>query len=186
MCNPMAVMAVAAVAGTAATVHGQQQAAAAAAETAQVQGQASATEAGQTQDAATAEAERIRAAARRQRAEAAAAYAGSGVSVGEGTPLKIDQEIARGGELDALNTIISGGRGADVLTRESAAFGAQASAVRRAAKTQSFGTLMSSGDKFLSATGWRANGTGYSGGQAKAKINDLSSYSAAAIAERRK
>lgn len=160
----------AAIVGTGVAVNGQQQAAAAAAEAAQVQGQAVATEAGQTQDAAAAEAERIRAAARRQRAEAAAAYAGSGVSVGDGTPLKIDQEIARGGELDALNTIISGGRGAAVLTNEASAFGSQANAYRKAANTQTFNTLMSSGDKFLSATGWRANGPGFSGGQAPAPI----------------
>lgn len=171
MCTGFEIAALAAVAvGTGASIHGQQQAAAAAAETAQVQGQAAATEAGQTQDAATAEAERIRAAARRQRAEAAAAYAGSGVSVGEGTPLKIDQEIARGGELDALNTIISGGRGANTLTKEAAAFGAQAGAIRRAANTQSFGTLMSSGAQVMSASGWRANGPGFSGGQARAPI----------------
>lgn len=135
---------------------GQQQAAEAAAETAIAQGQTAATQAGQAQDAATAEAERIRAAARRQRAEAAAAYSASGVSVSEGTPLKIDQEISRGGELDALNTIISGGRGADSLTRESAAFGAQAGAFLRAGQTQGFGTLMSSAASTATASGWRS------------------------------
>lgn len=170
MCNPMAVMAVAAVVGTTATVYGQQEAAKAAAETANAQGTAAATQAGQEQDAATAEAERIRAAARRQRAEAAAAFAASGVSVGDGTPLKIDQEIARGGELDALNTIISGGRGADTLTNEATAFGKAAVAARKAANTQTFATLMSSGSKISSASGWRANGPGFSGGQASAPI----------------
>lgn len=171
MCTGYEIAAVVtAVIGTGAAINGQQQAAAAASEAAQVQGQATATQAGQAQDAATAEAERIRAAARRQRAEAAAAYAGSGVSVGEGTPLKIDQEIARGGELDALNTIISGGRGADVLTKEAAAFGAQAGAYRRAGNTQAFSTLMSSGSQFASASGWRANGPGFSGGQKPAPI----------------
>ncbi len=171
MCTGFEIAALAAaVVGTGVAVHGQQQAAAAAEEAALVEGQGAATQAGQQQDAATAEAERIRAAARRQRAEAAAAYAGSGVSVADGTPLKIDEEIARGGELDALNTIISGGRGADVLTKEAAAFGAQAAATRRAANAKSFSTLMSSGSQFASASGWRANGPGYSGGQAKAPI----------------
>lgn len=171
MCTGLEIAGLATLAvGTAVTVDGQQQAAAAAADAAEAQGRSLATEAGQAQDAATAEAERIRAAARRQRAEAAVAFSGSGVSVGEGTPLKIDQEIARGGELDALNTIISGGRGADSLTRESAAFGAQAGAIKRAANTQSFSTVMSSGKQAISASGWRANGPGFSGGQKPAPI----------------
>lgn len=171
MCTGFEIAALATlVVGTAVTVGGQQQAAAAAADAAEAQGRSLATDAGQAQDAATAEAERIRAAARRQRAEAAAAYSASGVSVAEGTPLKIDQEIARGGELDALNTIISGGRGADSLTRESAAFGAQAGAIKRAANTQSFSTVMSSGKQAISASGWRANGPGFSGGQKPAPI----------------
>ena len=155
---------------TAATAYGQYQAGQAAADAQDAQGKQLATQAGQQQDAANAEAERIRAAARRQRAEAAAAYAGSGVSVGEGTPLKIDQEIARGGELDALNTIISGGRESDTLTREAGAFGSMAKATRKAANMQAFTTLMSGASNASSASGWRANGPGFSGGQARAPI----------------
>lgn len=166
MCNPLAFVAVA----TALTAYGQHQQAQAQQDSAEAQGQNVATQAGQQQDAATAEAERIRSAARRQRAEAAAAYAASGVSVGEGSAVKIDQEIARGGSLDALNTIISGGREADTLSRESAAFGKAASAARRAGTTQMFATVMSSGSSAMSASGWRANGPGFSGGQAPAPI----------------
>ena len=123
---------------------------------------------------------------RRIRAEAAAAFASSGVSVADGTPLKIDEEIARGGELDALNTIISGGRESDTLKREAAAFGAQGRAARKAGQMQAVGTLMSGASSAATASGWRANGPGFSGGQAPAKIEDASSYSAAAIAARKK
>lgn len=170
MCYAAAIPYVVAAISAGVQYQGQQQAAEAASDAAIAQGQTAATQAGQAQDAATAEAERIRAAARRQRAEAAVAFSGSGVSVGEGTPLKIDQEIARGGELDALNTIISGGRGAAVLTKESAAFGAQANGIRKAGNMQAFGTLMSSAASASSASGWRANGPGFSGGQARAPI----------------
>lgn len=170
MCDPVSVTLALAVGTTAATAYGQYQSGKAAAQAQEAQGQQIAVQAGQQQDAANAEAERIRAAARRQRAEAAAAFAASGVSVADGTPLKIDQEIARGGELDALNTIISGGRESDTLTREAEAFGTMAKATRKAANMQAFGTLMSSASNAATASGWRANGPGFSGGQKPAPI----------------
>lgn len=166
MCGPVPLI----LAMTAVTAYGQVQSANAAADAQEAQGKQLATQAGQQQDAANAEAERIRAAARRQRAEAAAAYSASGVSVAEGTPLKIDQEIARGGELDALNTIISGGRESDTLTNEAAAFGKQAKASRKAGQMQAVSTLMSGASSAATASGWRANGPGFSGGQARAPI----------------
>lgn len=166
MCGPVPLI----LAMTAFTAYGQYQSGKAAAETQEMQGQQIAVQAGQQQDAANAEAERIRAAARRQRAEAAAAFASSGVSVADGTPLKIDEEIARGGELDALNTIISGGRESDTLTREAAAMGRQAKATRKASQMQVVSTLMSGASSAATASGWRANGPGFSGGQKPAPI----------------
>lgn len=169
MCDPVT-MAVVLIGAAGVAAYGQVQAADAAADAQEAQGKQLATQAGQQQDAANAEAERIRAAARRQRAEAAAAYSASGVSVADGTPLKIDQEIARGGELDALNTIISGGRESDTLTREAAAMGRQGKATRQAGRMQAVGTLMSSASNAATASGWRANGPGFSGGQKPAPI----------------
>ena len=169
MCDPVT-MAVVAVGAGALSAYGQMEAANAAADAQEAQGKAMATQAGQEQDAANAQAERIRSAAKRQRAEAAAAFSASGVSVDAGTPLKIDQEIARGGELDALNTIISGGRESDTLTREAEAFGRTAKATRKAGQMQAVSTLMSSASSASSASGWRANGPGFSGGQARAPI----------------
>lgn len=169
MCDPVT-MTVVAIGASGLAAYGQIQSANAAADAQEAQGKQLATQAGQQQDAANAEAERIRAAARRQRAEAAAAFASSGVSVADGTPLKIDQEIARGGELDALNTIISGGREADTLTNEAAAFGKQAKASRKAGQMQAVSTLMSGASSAATASGWRANGPGFSGGQKPAPI----------------
>lgn len=170
MCDPVSAMVALSVGLGGMAAYGQVQAADAAADAQVAQGKQLATQAGQQQDASNAEAERIRAAARRQRAEAAAAYSASGVSVADGTPLKIDQEIARGGELDALNTIISGGRESDTLTREAAAMGRQAKATRQAGRMQAVSTLMSSASNAATASGWRANGPGFSGGQARAPI----------------
>lgn len=169
MCDPVT-MAFVAVGAAGVTAYGQYQQGKAAAESQVTQGRQLAQQAGQEQDAANAQAERIRAAARRQAAEAAAAFSASGVSVDAGTPLKIDQEIRRGGELDALNTIISGGREADTLTREAEAFGQMAKATRRAATTQAFSTLMSGASSAATGSGWRTNGPGFSGTQAPAPI----------------
>ena len=169
MCDPVIGSAVL-LGMTAVSAYGQYQQGKAAAEAQVTQGRQLAQQAGQEQDTANAQAERIRAAARRQAAEAAAAFSASGVAVDAGTPLKIDQEIRRGGELDALNTIISGGREADTLTREAEAFGSMAKATRRGAATQAFGTLMSGASSAMTASGWRTNGPGFSGTQAPAPI----------------
>lgn len=169
MCDPVT-MTVVAIGASGLAAYGQIQSANAAADAQEAQGRQLAQQAGHEQDAANAQAERIRSAARRQAAEAAAAFSASGVSVDAGTPLKIDQEITRGGELDALNTIISGGRESDTLTNEAAAMGKQAKATRKAGQMQAVSTLMSGASSAATASGWRANGPGFSGGQKPAPI----------------
>lgn len=131
-----------------------------AAAAAEQQGRSLASQAGQQQDAAAAQAEQIRKAAKRQRAAAEAAYAAGGVDVGVGSPITVDNEIARGGELDALNTIITGGRGAESLTQEAIAYGKQANAARMAGYGQAASTLLSAGAGYMKASGWRAPATG--------------------------
>lgn len=160
----------AAAAGTGTAIYSANQAAAAA----EQQGRSLASQAGQQQDAAAAQAEQIRKAAKRQRAAAEASFAAGGVDVGVGTPIAVDNEIARGGELDALNTIITGGRGADSLTQEAIAYGKQANAARMAGYGQAASTLLSAGAGAMSAAGWRSNGPGFSGTQAAAPISDRS------------
>jgi len=61
-------------------------------------------------DAAVAQAEKIRKAARAQVGQANAALAASGISVGEGTPVRINEQIYRDSEEDAYNTILTGTR----------------------------------------------------------------------------
>lgn len=152
------------------TAYGQKRTADAQADATEAQGRSIAVAAGQEQDAAAAQAERIREAARRQSAEAAAMFSASGVSVERGTPLKIDERITYGGEVDALNTILGADRNARVSDQEASALGRQARATRSAGRTQAVGTLMSSAAAAATASGWRSAGPGFSGTQAPAPI----------------
>lgn len=173
MCDPVT-MAVIAVGAGALTAYGQIQAADAAADTQVAQGRSLAQQAGREQDAAIAQAQLIRDAARRQSAEAAAMFSASGVSVERGTPLKIDERINYGGEVDALNTILGADRNARVADQEAAALGKQAKATRRAGRMQAMGTLMSSASSAATASGWRSAGPGFSGTQSPAPISNRS------------
>lgn len=64
----------------------------------------------QDADAAVAQAEKIRKAARAQAGAANAALAASGVSVGDGTPIRINEQIYQDSEQDAYNTLLTGSR----------------------------------------------------------------------------
>lgn len=101
-------------------------------------------------------------------------FSASGVSAERGTPLKVNERITFGGEVDALNTILSGNRNARVADQEAMAMGKQAKATRRAGQAQAAGTLMSSAASAATASGWRTNGPGFSGTQAPAPISDRS------------
>ncbi|QWE95657.1 hypothetical protein [Cupriavidus sp. EM10] len=77
---------------------------------AEAQAELTRRQAAQEQDAAVAQAGKIRKAARQQQAEATSQLAASGVSVGDGTPIRISQEIYKTSEQDAYQTILSGNR----------------------------------------------------------------------------
>lgn len=64
----------------------------------------------QDADAAVAQADKIRKAARAQAGSANAALAASGVSVGDGTPIRINEQIYQDSEQDAYNTLLTGSR----------------------------------------------------------------------------
>ena len=160
----------AAVAGTGTALYSANQQAKAAEEA----GRNLASQAGQEQDAANAQADQIRKAARRQRAAAEASFAAGGVDVGVGSAIAVDNEIARGGEFDALNAIITGGRGADSLTQEAIAYGKQARNAKMAGYGQAASSLLSAGAGAMKASGWRSNGPGFSGTQTAAPISDRS------------
>lgn len=61
-------------------------------------------------DAAVAQAEKIRRAAKYQVGAANAANAASGVAIGEGSALRINEQILKDSESDAYNTILTGTR----------------------------------------------------------------------------
>lgn len=171
MCTGVEIaMVAAAVVGAGTSIHSANQQAKAAEET----GRNLANQAGQEQDAAAAQADQIRKAARRQRAAAEASFAAGGVDVGVGSAIAVDNEIARGGEFDALNAIITGGRGADSLTQEAIAYGKQASNAKMAGYGQAASSLLSAGAGAMKASGWRSNGPGLSGTQPAAPISDRS------------
>lgn len=172
MCGPIAL---AVMAGTAVLgAYGQMQAADAAADAQEAQGRSIAQQAGRDQDVAIAQAERIREAARRQAAEATAMFSASGVSAERGTPLKVNERITFGGEVDALNTILGADRSARTSDEEARALGRQARATRGAGRTQAVASLMSSVATAATASGWRSAGPGFSGTQAPAPISDRS------------
>lgn len=97
-------------------------------------------------------------------------FSASGVSVERGTPLKINERINYGGEVDALNTILGADRNARVADDEAGALGRQARATRGAGRTQAVSSLMTAAASAATASGWRSAGPGFSGTQAPAPI----------------
>lgn len=130
--------------------------------------------AGAEQDAAAAKADMIRKAARRQRGEARAAFSASGVSTEAGTPVLIDNNIAYGGESDALMTILGATRNATSAQRQGVAMGKQGKDQADAIRTQTVASVLQMGASAATASGWRSSGPGYSGTQAAAPISDRS------------
>jgi len=132
-------------------------------------------QAGQEQDAANAEADRIRKNARQQQGQANAALAASGVSVDEGSAIKINEQIIKDSESDALNTIINGGRRSNYMGTQAEMERQRGVNARKAANTQAITSALSMGSSLMTASGWRSNGQpGYSGTQARAPVYDRS------------
>jgi len=64
----------------------------------------------QEKDAAMAQAEKIRKAGRAAAGQANASMAAAGVSIGEGTPLRVNEQIYKDSEDDAYSTLLTGTR----------------------------------------------------------------------------
>lgn len=64
----------------------------------------------QEKDAAVAQAEKIRKSGRAQAGQANAALAASGVAIGEGTAIRINEQIYKDAEDDAFSTLLTGTR----------------------------------------------------------------------------
>ena len=71
----------------------------------------------QNREAATQEAAKIRKAGERQAGASRAALAGAGIVVDSGTGVNINEDIYRGSESDAFNTLLTGERQASSLNR---------------------------------------------------------------------
>lgn len=148
-----------AAAGTAASAYGQIQQGKEADRAAIAQGQQLSEQAGQEEDAAAAQAERIRKAARSQVGEARAALSASGVSSDEGSALKIQEDIIKDSESDALATILTGQRRGSTLSDNAVNARRQGAAAKRAGQIGAVGTVLSSAGSYGRASGWKG-GTG--------------------------
>lgn len=103
-------------------------------------------QAAQQREAARQEAENIRRAGEKQAGAARAALAGAGVDVGSGTAININEDIYQGSEMDAYNTLLTGGRTADATSF-------RASQTYKAGSNALTSSLLSAGTTALS--GWK-------------------------------
>jgi len=119
-------------------------------------------QAAQEKDAAVAQAEKIRKAARQQQAEATANLAASGISVGNGTPIRISNEIYRTSEQDAYQTILGGNRAYQAGQTQSGLLETQGQAAATAGYLNAGSSLLSGAASAYKA-GWKTparTGTG--------------------------
>jgi hypothetical protein len=146
---------VAAVAGAGASAYGQIQQGKERDRAAVAQGQELSMQAGQEEDAADATAERYRRAAKAQVGEAQAALSASGVSSDEGSALRIQEQIIKDSESDALNTILSGERRGGTLSRQAEEVRRQGRSAKTAGYIGAAGTLLSTASSYGKASGWK-------------------------------
>src|SRR5690606_26806172 len=104
-------------------------------------------QAAQQKDTAVAQAEKIRKAAAQQRSEANAALAASGVSVGEGTPVTINDTINLNAEQDAYTAILNGTRNANASLNQAAIFDAQGRDAINSSYLDAGSSLLAGGSK---------------------------------------
>ena len=107
----------------------------------------------QQKDAAMAQADKIRKAARAQAGAANAALAASGVSVGEGTPVRINEQIYKDSEQDAYNTLLTGSRAQTSANNQANILTAQGNAAMISGALNAGSSLLSSGSNYAK---WKA------------------------------
>jgi len=138
------IAAAAAVVGAAASVYSGAQAQNAADANAEL----SRREGEQQKDAAMAQADKIRKAARAQAGAANAALAASGVSVGDGTALRINEQIYKDSEQDAYNTLLTGSRAQTTANNQANVLTAQGNAAMISGGLNAGASLLSSGSNY--------------------------------------
>lgn len=99
-------------------------------------------------DAAVAQAEKIRKSARAQAGQANAAMAASGVSIGDGTPLRITDQIYQNSEQDAYSTLLTGARRQQSANDQASLMRYEGNAARTAGYLNAGASLLSSGANY--------------------------------------
>lgn len=102
----------------------------------------------QEKDQAVAQAEKIRKAARAQAGAANAALAASGVSVGDGTAVRINEQIYQDSEQDAYNTLLTGSRAQRTANNQANVLTAQGNAAMISGGLNAGASLLSSGSNY--------------------------------------
>jgi hypothetical protein len=99
-------------------------------------------------DIAMIQADKIRKLAKKQASEATAALAASGVDVGEGTAVKINEEIIGNAEEDAVMTIFGGADRANRGLAESSAYRTRGQQAQNAGHLNAGSSLLSGGYEY--------------------------------------
>lgn len=107
----------------------------------------------QDADAAVAQAEKIRKAARAQAGAANAALASSGVSVGDGTAVRINEQIYQDSEQDAYNTLLTGSRAQRTANNQANVITAQGNSAMISGALNAGSSLLAGGANYAK---WKA------------------------------
>lgn len=167
MCDPMTVMMAA---STTMSAVGSVQQGRAADRAAQVNAGQLEYQALVEQDNAQAAAQMIRRDGERSRASTVAAVAMSGASIGEWSAGDVERQVLEDTEADALTAILNGNREARGLNDSASNTRKAGRDARRAGYINATSSLLSAGAQGLKASGYRANGPGFSGTQAPAPV----------------
>lgn len=103
--------------------------------------------------AAAEEAKRIRKAGARQASAASAQLAASGIAVDSGSAININEDITRGAESDAMNTLLTGERRSEAYRFSSGQQTRAASSARAAGSNAIASSILAAGGTALQ--GWR-------------------------------
>ncbi|MEL4181237.1 hypothetical protein [Roseateles sp. PN1] len=121
-------------------------------------------------DNAQATAQMIRRDGERSRGSTVAAVAMSGAKIGEWSAGDVERQVLQDTETDALTAILNGERQARSLNDSASSTRAAGRDARRAGYFNAATSLLSAGAQGMKASGWRANGPGFSGTQAPAPV----------------
>lgn len=106
----------------------------------------------QDKDAAVAQADKIRRAAAAQAGAANASLAASGVSIGDGTAVRINEQIYNDSETDAYNTLLTGSRQQASANNQAGAISAQGNAAMISGTLNAGSSLLAAGANY---TKWK-------------------------------